>query len=39
MSIAPIRASRSETADTSAKMREINERFDPLGSKKGTYLV
>jgi hypothetical protein len=35
MSIASIRASKSETADTSARMREVNERFDPLGSKKG----
>ena len=26
----------SQTADTSERMREINERFDPLGSKKRT---
>jgi len=29
----------SQTADTSAKMSEVNERFDPLGSKKGTKAV
>jgi hypothetical protein len=29
----------SKSADTSEKMREVNERFDPLGSKKGTKIV
>lgn len=29
----------SQTADTSERMREVNERFDPLGSKKGTKTV
>jgi integrase len=29
----------SQTADTSERMREINEKFDPLGSKKRTNSV
>ena len=29
----------SQTADTSERMREVNEKFDPLGSKKGTKSV